>query len=278
MAEEKKTVVTKEKVTDPREKFKKMNIWQKLLIARKMFLAYNKKPSGFNDHAGFDYFELGDIVPAVTEIFNEVGLIAIERYDESEFKTEVIKDEHGFEMSYKNSLLPKMHLTLTNTDKPEEFITFSLPFTQVQPIVSKQGKQVTNEIQALGATVTYLRRYLYMLCMDVVQRDEIDLKSSIFSNEPKTEKPKTAEERKDIVKEQTAPDNKADEQLVAGVRRAIKTLLEKAKGTAQAENIQTKLDTIVVKTGNLNNMTKEQAEKIIESCRKEMVKLDGMAK
>lgn len=272
MAEEKKTVVTKEKVTDPREKFKKMNIWQKLLLARKMFLTYKVKPTGVNDHAGFEYFELGDIVPPVTEIFNEVGLIAIERYDEEEFKDSVTPDG---EVKY--TFLPKMILNLTNTDKPEEFINFTLPFTKVQPIVSSSGKKVTNEIQALGATVTYLRRYLYMLCMDVVQRDEIDLKVSLFGG-GESKQPKSAEDRKEIVKEQTAPDNKADEQLVAGVRRAIKTLLEKTKGTAQAENIQTKLDTIVVKTSNLNNMTKEQAEKIIESCRKEMDKIDGMAK
>ena len=131
-----------------------MNVYQKLLKARIMFLGANAKKSGKNMTLAFKYFELDDIVPIATKIFEEVGLISV-----VSFCDEIAR------------------LTIINTDKGEECICFTAPM-----IVSEGNKAVT-PVQALGATITYYRRYLYMMALDICEPDEID---SMGSTPPKT--------------------------------------------------------------------------------------------
>ena len=122
-----------------------MNVYQKLLKARANFLAAKAKKSGKNMTLAFKYFELDDIVPIATKIFEEVGLISVVNFD---------KDVAS--------------LTIVNTEKGDECIEFTAPM-----IVSEGNKAVT-PVQALGATITYYRRYLYMMALDICEPDEID--------------------------------------------------------------------------------------------------------
>jgi hypothetical protein len=121
------------------------NVYQKLLKARTMFLASNTQKSGKNMHLAFKYFELDDIVPVATKIFEEVGLISLVSF--------------GTETAAMN---------IINTDNPDEFIAFGTPMIQLS---ENKG---TNAVQAFGATVTYYRRYLYMIALDICEPDEID--------------------------------------------------------------------------------------------------------
>ena len=132
-------------------KDKTMNVYQKLLKARANFLGSDTKKSGKNMHLAFKYFELDDIVPVATKIFEEVGLISIA-----------------------NFTADTASMTIVNTDNGEESITFSAPFNQIAPIVSNSGKQATNEMQALGSSITYMRRYLYMIALDICEPDNIE--------------------------------------------------------------------------------------------------------
>lgn len=127
------------------------NVYQKLLEARIKFLASNPSKSGMNMHMSFKYFELDDIVPIANKIFEEVGLISLANFT-SDTATMVI----------------------VNTENPDENVFFSAPFNQLQPIVSNTGKQATNEMQALGSSITYMRRYLYMIALDICEPDTID--------------------------------------------------------------------------------------------------------
>ena len=124
---------------------KTMNVYQKLLKARAMFLASNTQKSGKNMHLAFKYFELDDIVPIATKIFEEVGLISIVSFTE-------------------NSAVVNIH----NVDNPEESVAFTAPLVQLS---ENKG---TNAVQAFGSTVTYYRRYLYMIALDICEPDEID--------------------------------------------------------------------------------------------------------
>ena len=153
---EKKQMAT----TSTTTKDKTMNVYQKLLKARAMFLGSDTKKSGKNMHLAFKYFELDDIVPVATNIFEEVGLISIA-----------------------NFTADTATMTVVNTDNGEESITFSAPFNQIAPIVSNSGKQATNEMQALGSSITYMRRYLYMIALDICEPDNID---PTISNAPAT--------------------------------------------------------------------------------------------
>jgi hypothetical protein len=65
-------------------------------------------------------------------------------------------------------------MRILNTDNPEETVSFTTPFTPLEPIVSNTGKKATNEMQALGSSITYMRRYLYMIALDICEPDEID--------------------------------------------------------------------------------------------------------
>ena len=128
-----------------------MNVYQKLLKARTMFLASNTQKSGKNMQLAFKYFELDDIVPVATKIFEEVGLISLVSFDGE-----------------------KAVMSILNTDAPDETVSFTAPFITLEPIVSNTGKKATNEIQALGSSITYMRRYLYMIALDICEPDEID--------------------------------------------------------------------------------------------------------
>lgn len=129
----------------------KTNVYSKLLLARAKFLGSDAKKTGKNMHLAFKYFELDDIVPVATKIFEEVGLISVVN-----FTADVAK------------------MSIVNTDSPEEMIIFTAPFNQLAPIVSNTGKQATNEMQALGSSITYMRRYLYMIALDICEPDNIE--------------------------------------------------------------------------------------------------------
>jgi hypothetical protein len=65
-------------------------------------------------------------------------------------------------------------MAILNIDNPDESVTFTAPFATLEPIVSNTGKKATNEMQALGSSITYMRRYLYMIALDICEPDEID--------------------------------------------------------------------------------------------------------
>ena len=130
---------------------KAKNVYQKLIEARAKFLAANPNKSGKNMQLAFKYFELDDIVPIATKIFEEIGLISLVSFEDDKAK-----------------------MFIVNTDNSEEGISFTVPFKPIEPIVSNAGKQVTNEMQALGSSITYMRRYLYMIALDVCEPDGID--------------------------------------------------------------------------------------------------------
>ncbi len=124
---------------------KTLNVHQKLLKARATFLKSEVTKSGKNMHLAFKYFELDDIVPKATTIFEEIGIVPVVSFDAD-----------------------RAFMTLHNVDDPTDTATFTLPLVQLS---ENKG---TNAVQAFGATVTYYRRYLYMIALDICEPDEID--------------------------------------------------------------------------------------------------------
>ena len=53
----------------------------KLMRARLMLQDRQLKKSGHNKFAGYSYFELGDFIPTINEIFFDVGLCGVVSYD-----------------------------------------------------------------------------------------------------------------------------------------------------------------------------------------------------
>lgn len=135
----------RKKMAESKTTVKSQNVYQKLLSARVKFLANNPEKSGKNMHLAFKYFELDDIIPIATKIFEEVGLLPIVSFAPEDAMIQIC-----------------------NVDNPDENIIFSAP------IVRLTENKGTNAVQAFGATMTYYRRYLYMLALDICEPDEFD--------------------------------------------------------------------------------------------------------
>ena len=180
-----------------------LNVYQKLLKARAMFLESDVQKTGKNMHLSFKYFELDDIVPTATRIFSEVGLIPVVNFT-SDIAT----------------------MTVVNTDNPEEVIPFVAPFNQIAPIVSNAGKQATNEMQALGSSITYMRRYLYMIALDICESDSFDANvgKPVTAPQSAPTPPATPEQRAEVKQELTAPEDNATALQIKGLKNVLKKL------------------------------------------------------
>lgn len=224
--------------------YESMNVRQKLAKARLYFLNQKVKKSGKNMHLEFKYFELEDIVPPAIRIFARVGLTTNIEFTDTAATMNVF-----------------------NTDNPDEApISFTVPYREVKPIISNQGKEVTNPMQALGSSITYLRRYLWMTVLDITEPDDIDAtlgaddnteEETEFAEEAaaaapaKKEKkaPATAAEREEAKKELTSSDGAADEEQVAALKTLCKELMDKDED--QEEFVQQ----IAMKTDGFTNIT-----------------------
>jgi hypothetical protein len=133
-----------------------MTVYKKLAEARVQLLSVDMKKSGHNKFAGYGYFELGDFLPHTHRIFNDIGLLGV------------------FSFEGANATL-----TIHDTDG-----TGSVAF--VSPVVSAHNPK-GQQIQDLGSTHTYLRRYLWLMALELTEHDAVDAS-------PQSEKP--PEERK----------------------------------------------------------------------------------
>jgi hypothetical protein len=120
-----------------------MSVYKKLQKARVMLHETQLNKSGKNKFANFNYFELGDFIPQVTSIFEKVGLCGIVSFTPD-----------------------TAYLTVHDVDG-DGFVTFTSPL--VYASVEK-----TQPIQNLGSTHTYLRRYLWLMCMEITENDVVD--------------------------------------------------------------------------------------------------------
>lgn len=214
-----------------------MNIYQKLLKARAMFLESEVKKTGKNMHLSFKYFELEDIVPVAIRIFGEVGIVSMVNFT-SDTAT----------------------MTIVNTDNPEETISFVSPFNQITPIISNNtGKQATNEMMALGSSITYMRRYLYMIALDICESDSIDANAGVPISDPAPKSlPATPEQRQEVKKELTSPKNNATDLQIKGLKNVLKKL--KDADPSKEEMIAK----IAIETQGFTVISKEDCEALIQ--------------
>lgn len=182
-----------------------LNVYGKLGLARETFLSSGVKKSGKNTYAEFKYFTLADIIPVKTKIFNELGLTDIISFN-AESAT----------------------LTLVNVDNPDEKIYFGSPLDEDESLIK-------NPIQKLGAVETYVRRYLYMLMLDIVEADAIeavtdkpvDEDGKPVSTAKKSNRPATTEERQETKGELIDKDGSATDTQIKSIKRGLKKLRDK---------------------------------------------------
>ena len=184
-----------------------MNVYAKLLEARKRFLDAGVKKEGKNTYAEFKYFRLDEIIPAKQAIFKDLGLA----------------DVISFSDNY-------ACLTIINADNPEERIDF---VSQLAPDES----MIKNPIQKVGAIQTYVRRYLYLLALDIIESDGIEATTGKPVDEDdkpvetvkKSNRPATAEEREETKKELINEGGEATPTQVKAIKNGLKKLREKGE-------------------------------------------------
>jgi hypothetical protein len=235
---EKKGRKSKMSHTTPVAPVPTMNVFQKLLEARVLFMEEDVKKSGKNMKMSYKYFELQDIVPVATPIFQKVGLLPV-----TTFENDVAT------------------MSIINVDNPTEYINFTSPMREIEPIISaKTGGEVTNAIQRLGSVETYQRRYLYMIALDIVESDSIEpLTGDNPPPAPKPTAPVSPEKRQEVTKTLTDPEGNATELQIKGLKAAMAKLLEtdpsKEDFVAQ----------IALQTNGLTEISKTDCEKLVQA-------------
>lgn len=229
----------------PPPSYAEMNVYQKLLLARVMFLDSGVQKTGKNRHLEFMYFELDDIVPAATRIFSEVGLLPVVSFTED---------------------LATMTIINTDAAKEEsERIVFTSPMRKLEPVVSgAKGTKATNEMQMLGSVETYQRRYLYMTALDITEPDSMDPATGEAvpspapagnTNPPKA--PATIQGREEAKKTLTVADGAASELQVKQLKKALQKLRE--VDPAQEDWVME----VITRTETFTKLTKDACEKLL---------------
>jgi len=121
-----------------------MNVYQKLNAARLEFHSKQLKKTGYNSFAKYYYFELGDFVIPALQVLEKNGLNA--------------------SISFGTDLAA---MTIVDTDKPEDRIVITSPMSTCE-------MKGLHAVQQLGAVQTYLRRYLWVAALEIVEHDALD--------------------------------------------------------------------------------------------------------
>ena len=130
-----------------------MSVHKKLMQARVKLQSIEMKKSGLNKFAGYSYFELGDFIPHVQTIFNDLGLCGVVT-----FNTEYAQ------------------LCITDVDDGTVIVVTS-------PMAEANLKGA-HPIQNLGAVLSYQRRYLWMAALELVEGDPIDSAPPVEAPKP----------------------------------------------------------------------------------------------
>ena len=186
-----------------------MTVYRKLQWARNELSKANLKKTGHNAYGGWFYYELGDFIPAVHKLFDEAGLCGVVTFGET--------------------------ATLTIYDAEDgTSIEFSTPIVYAE---AAKGQP----IQMLGSTHTYLRRYLWLMAMEIVESDAVDAEKQEVKSEPVkvVTKPPAKIEGKELPWQLklTAKEGCTTEEWVTLVMQATSIQLNVAQSESDVTNI-----------------------------------------
>ncbi len=124
-------------------------VWKKLAQARMKLQESKLVMTGENKYSNYKYFELADFMPQINKANFEVGLVSLFnlKNDNQSAVLEIIDVEDGSSIIFET--------------KSSECI-----------LKTKEGRM--NPIQELGATHTYMRRYMYMGAYEISENDIVN--------------------------------------------------------------------------------------------------------
>lgn len=120
-----------------------MPVLQKLNQARAKFHAEKIEKTGHNKFADYKYFELSDFIVPALKIFNEIGLCAVVSFTKEAATMRI------FDLEDNSNVV-------------------------IESPMSTAALKGCHEVQNLGAVQTYLRRYLWVAALEIVEHDAFD--------------------------------------------------------------------------------------------------------
>ena len=206
---------------------KSKNIYERLMIVRDEFAKIGIEKNGKNMQLTSKFFTLDDIVNKSRNLFHENRILPLD----------------GF-------TIDTATLVLLDVDNPDSKIIFEIPMREYL------GNAAVTPVQAMGATVTYYRRYLYSLALDLAEKDELE---EGFNNSAPTSKAPSAtpQQRQEVKKELTAPTDNATALQIKGLKSVLKKLKD-ADPTKEEMIAQ-----IAVQTKGFTEISKSDCETLI---------------
>ena len=185
-----------------------MNVYEKLMEVRFKISQMDIKKSGNNKFSHFKYFELKDFLSIATKLFKEHKLYS---------KFSIIPANQSEQETAK--------FVLINIEKPEEQDVYTLPTAECFIGRKSDGSGGADPIQNLGGKITYLRRYMYLIALDLIEDDSVDNQEQ---SKPQY-KPQPKQQNKPQNKPTTKPKKEYsnnDDMVAEGIRKGI-AMLEK---------------------------------------------------
>jgi hypothetical protein len=130
-----------------------MSVYRKLSEARIKLQQIKIKKSGRNTFASYNYMQLEDFLPPIQDIFHELNLIGVVSFSDVEAT-----------------------LTIVDVENPTDRIVIHSP-------MSEAALKGCHAVQNLGAVQTYLRRYLWVAALEIVEHDALDSSEPVVSED-----------------------------------------------------------------------------------------------
>lgn len=126
-------------------------VYDKLQRARVTLQSMPLKKSGHNKFQDYKYFELADFLPTVNKIFDDLGMCHTLEFTSDLATMRIIDTENG------------------------GCAKFTCPMAEA----AMKGNQ---PVQNLGASITYITRYLLVMAMAIVEHDAIDASEPVVED------------------------------------------------------------------------------------------------
>ncbi len=207
-----------------------MSVYGKLQEARIMLQRTKLSKSGKNKFAGYEYFELGDFLPAIQEICQKVGLCGVVSFNHEMAFLQISDVEDGT----------------------------SIMFTSPMSSASLKG---CHDVQNLGAVQTYLRRYLWTNAFEIVEHDALD---AVMGKDEPAKKPEVAASQPFVATKTVIPKDMKGWQIIVQSEGSDKEWLETLKAGCDALLQITEKEEDVLDIFKVNRTTFEKAKKLDE--------------
>ena len=136
-----------------------LSLAYKMTALKKELSAIKMPKSGENKYAGFKYHELQDFLPFIS----------------------ILNEKYGVSESISMNR-EQVTITLRNVDEPEDFEPITFPFVEAEMKAKGGAPSQVDAIQRMGASITYNRRYAYLLAYGITENDTVDAIGKLEEN------------------------------------------------------------------------------------------------